>query len=359
MNPLPKRARAVLYSVVSEFIATGEPVGSRTLTKKYGFDLSPATIRNVLADLEDAGYLSQPHTSAGRLPTMAAFRLYIDALMQVQRLPVDDTARINEWMEELGPGVDVLRETGKLLSDLSGATAVVVRARSADRTLLKLRFIATRPQELLAVMVFSDGTVENRFIKTEQVITDSELERLHNLLEPTVEGRTLHAVRNEVAEGMLGHRDELSSLHDLGYALLRAAAEGAPRSVDVIIEGQARLLERPEFGSVEHVRELLRALEDREKLVVLLDRALDSDRVQVFLGEETSSAVGYPVSVVATRYREEDGVPGGAVGVIGPTRMDYPFLVPLVAATADAMSTAIVRQREQREHPSEPSDSDD
>jgi heat-inducible transcriptional repressor len=130
----------------------------------------------------------------------------------------------------------------------------------------------------------------------------------------------------------------------------------------VIIEGQARLLEQPEFGNVERVREILRALEDRERLVVLLDRALDSDRVQVFLGEETSSAVGYPVSVVATRYREEDGVPGGAVGVIGPTRMDYPFLVPLVAATADAMSTAIVRQREQREQreqPSEPSEPDD
>jgi len=359
VTPLPKRARAVLYSVVSEFIATGEPVGSRTLTKKYGFDLSPATIRNVLADLEDAGYLTQPHTSAGRLPTMAAFRLFIDALMQVQQLPEDETSRINEWMEEIGPGVDVLRETGKLLSDLSGATAVVVRARSADRTLLKLRFISTRPHELLAVMVFSDGTVENRFIKTEQVITESELERLHNLLEPTVEGRTLHAVRDEVAQGMREHRDELASLHDLGQALLRAAAEGAPRSVDVIIEGQSRLLERPEFGNVERVREILRALEDREKLVGLLDRALDSDRVQVFLGEETSSAVGYPVSVVATRYREEDGVPGGAVGVIGPTRMDYPFLVPLVAATADAMSTAIVRQREQREHPSSPSGSDD
>jgi heat-inducible transcriptional repressor len=345
--------------VVSEFIATGEPVGSRTLTKKYGFDLSPATIRNVLADLEDAGYLTQPHTSAGRLPTMAAFRLYIDALMQVQRLPKDDASRINEWMEELGPGADLLRETGKLLSDLSGSTAVVLRSRSTERTLLKLRFIGTRPQELLAVMVFSDGTVENRFIKTEQVISDSELERLHNLLEATVEGRTLHAVRNAVADGMLEHRDELSSLHDLGYTLLQAAAEGAPRAVDVIIEGQARLLDRPEFGSVERVRDLLRALEDREKLVVLLDRALDSDRVQVFLGEETSSAVGYPVSVIATRYREEDGAPGGAVGVIGPTRMDYPFLVPLVAATADAMSAAIVRQREQREGPIEPVDPDE
>ncbi|HEV8246004.1 MAG TPA: heat-inducible transcriptional repressor HrcA [Polyangiaceae bacterium] len=359
MNPLPKRARSVLYAVVSEFIATGEPVGSRTLTKKYGFALSPATIRNVLADLEDAGYLSQPHTSAGRLPTVAAFRFYIDALMQVQRLPQDDTSRIHEWIEELNPQADLLRETGKLLSDLSGSPAVVLRARSQHRTLLKLRFIGTRPQELLAVMVFSDGTVDNRFIQVERVISDTDLERLHNLLESIVEGRTLRDLRNVVAEGMHEHRDELASLHELGQALVRAAADGSTRAVDVVIEGQARLLERPEFGSMERVRDLFRALEDRERLVGLLDRALDSDRVQVFLGEETSSAAGYPVSLVATRYREEDGQPGGAVGVIGPTRMDYAFLVPLVAATADAMSTVIVRQREQRQHAGEPPEIDE
>ncbi len=349
MNPLPKRARSVLYAVVSEFIATGEPVGSRTLTKKYGFDLSAATIRNVLADLEDAGYLAQPHTSAGRLPTDSAFRIFVDALMQLRRLREEEAARISDWIADLDPGADLLRETGKLLSDLSGAPAVVVRAHNQDRTLLKLRFIATRPNEMLSVLVFSDGTVENRFIRVDRPLSDAELERLHNMLEVVVEGRTLRAVRDAISSSMAEQRDELALLRELGHALMRATAE-APRSIDVVIEGQARLLEQPEFANVEHIRELFRALEDRERLVGLLDRALDSDRVQVFLGEETSSAVGYPVSLVATRY-QEDGHPGGAVGVIGPTRMDYPFLVPLVAATAEAMSTAISRQREQRGEP--------
>lgn len=344
----------MLYAVVSEFIATGEPVGSRTLTKKYGFDLSAATIRNVLADLEDAGYLAQPHASAGRLPTHAAFRLFVDALMQLRRLREEEASRINEWIVDLEPGADLLRETGKLLSDLSGAPAVVARANNQDRTLLKLRFIPTRPQELLSVLVFSDGTVENRFIRVERPITDAELERLHNMLEVVVEGRTLRAVRDAISLSMAEERQELALMRELGDALMRATAD-SPRSIDVVIEGQTRLLEQPEFGNVEHVRELFRALEDRERLVGLLDRALESDRVQVFLGEETSSAVGYPVSLVATRYQDDGGHPSGAVGVIGPARMDYPYLVPLVAATAEAVSTVISRQRERRIEPPPPS----
>jgi heat-inducible transcriptional repressor len=332
-----------LYAVVTEFIASGEPVGSRLLTKKYGFSLSPATIRNVLADLEDEGYLAQPHTSAGRVPTELAFRLFVDALMQVQKLPEDDAGRISEWLSELKPDADIPRETGKLLSDLSGAPAVVLRSRAETRTLLKLRFIPTRPGEMLAVAVFVDGTVENRFIRVEMSISESELDRLHGMLEELAQGLTLAGLRDAVHESMSASRAELRALHELGYSLVRSASEGAVRVADVVIEGQTLLLDRPEFGSVERMRELLRALDDRERLVGMLDRALLVDRVQVFLGEETSAAVGYPVSVVATRYQER-GEPGGAVGVIGPTRMDYPIVVPIVAAAAEAMSAAIARQ---------------
>ena len=348
MNPLSKRARSVLYAVVTEFIGSGEPVGSRTLSKKYGIALSPASIRNVLADLEDAGYLAQPHTSAGRVPTESAFRLFIDALMRVRRLPDDDAGRINDWLTDLRPDADIPRETGKLLSDLSGAPAVVLRSATESRRLLKLRFIGTRPGELLAVVVFDDTTVENRFFRVDKPISDAELDRLHGLLEETVPGHTLAEVRDVVARGMSEQRDELKALHELGHVLLSSTSESGPRPAEIVIEGQALLLDKPEFGNVERLRELLLALEARERLVGLLDRTLASDRVQVFLGEETSSAVGYPVSVVAARYQERGG-PAGAVGVIGPTRMDYPLVVPLVAAAADAMSTAFARNQEPRD----------
>jgi heat-inducible transcriptional repressor len=348
VNPLSKRARSVLYAVVTEFIASGEPVGSRLISKKYAFSLSPATIRNVLADLEDEGYLVQPHTSAGRIPTERAFRLFVDALMRVQKLPDTDAGRINEWLDELSPDADIPRETGKLLADLSKAPAVILRARAETRKLLKLRFIGTRPGEMLAVAVFLDGTVENRFIRVEAPIAEADLERLHGMLEEVAEGRTLSALRDAIHESMRERRAELGVLHELGYALVRSTAEGAARIADVVIEGQTLLLDKPEFGSVERMRELLRALDDRQRLVGLLDRALVSDRVQIFLGEETGSAVGYPVSLVAARYQER-GEPGGAVGVIGPTRMDYPLVVPLVAAAAEAMSAAIARSQEPRD----------
>jgi heat-inducible transcriptional repressor len=346
VTPLTKRARQVLYAVVTEFIATGEPVGSRTLTKKYGFDLSPATIRNVLADLEDAGYLAQPHTSAGRVPTEAAFRLFIDALMRVRQLSDDETTQIQEWFDDLPPGVDILRETGKRLSELTNAPAVLVRSRIEKRTLIKVRFIAIRPGELLSVLVLSDGTVENRFITVDKPISDSEIERLHNMLEEVVEGRTLVAVRDHFRKSFEERRDELATLRDLGVSLMSAALEHVDRSPEVVVEGQSRLLSRPEFASGDHMRELMRALDERERLISLLDRTLESSRVQVFLGEETNAAMGFPVSVIAASYSGEDGQPGGAVGIIGPTRMDYPTVVPLIGATADAMSAALARSRE-------------
>jgi len=348
VNPLPslaKRARSVLYAVVTEFIATGEPVGSRTLSKKYRLSLSPASIRTVLADLEEAGFLVQPHTSAGRQPTDAAFRLFIDALMQVRRLREDDAGRISEWLDDLRPDADIPRETGKLLSDLSGAPAVVLRTPSDGRVLLKVRFIATRPGEMLAVVVFLDGSVENRFIKVEGPISDGDLDRLHELLEEVGEGRTLAGLRDTILETMGGQRDELRSLHELGHALVKSAAEGGLRPAEVVIEGRTRLLDRPEFGSVDHLRELLRALDDRERLVGLLDRALSSDRVEVFLPTEAGSVAPFPVSVVAARF-QEGGEPGGAVGIVGPARMDYPVVVPLVAAAAEAMTAAIARREE-------------
>jgi heat-inducible transcriptional repressor len=355
---LSKRARSILYAVVTEFIATGEPVGSRTLAKKYALDLSAATIRNVLADLEDAGYLAQPHTSAGRVPTEAAFRLFIDALMRIRLLSGDEEARIRELFAELHPGTDLLREGGKLLADLTGTVAVMMRPRIESRTVLKIRFIPTRPGELLSVIVLSDGTVENRFITIETMLGDSDLERLHNMLEESVSGRTLSDVREYFAGSLVERRDELAGLHQLGLTLVTAAIDRVDRSMDIVIEGQARLLERPELANTDYLKELMRALEDRERLVMLLDRALSSARVQVFLGDETRGSGGYSVSVVAAPYHE-DGRPGGAVGVLGPTRMDYPGVVPLVGATAEAISQALSRSRDVRNPSTKDDPSDD
>lgn len=343
-TPLTSRARSVLYAAVSEFIRTGEPVGSRTLTKKYQFDLSPATIRNVLADLEDMGYLMQPHTSAGRVPTQAAFRLFIDALMKTQQLSPEAAAKIASWLDEVAPGQDMLRSTGKLLSDLTGVPAIVARVPEQDRTVLRIRFIPTRPHEVLSVIVFSDGSVENRFIRLEQAVTERDLERLHELIEQVADGHTLSEIRERIARARDENREEVARLELAERKLVDQLLASRRPAAEVIVEGQSRLLERPELTTGVDLRRVLNALEDHERLVNLLDRTMTANHVQVFLGGELGAEAGVEsLSLIAAPFRSREGEPAGAVGVLGPARMDYPVMVPLVGATADAVGTALSR----------------
>jgi heat-inducible transcriptional repressor len=317
MLELNARARQVLYHCVTEYVATGEPVGSRTLSKKAGLDLSPASIRNVLADLEEGGYLLQPHTSAGRVPTDRAFRLFIDALMQVHVLTTD---------EEIAPRAETL-------------------------VLRHLRFIRTSNDEVLAVMVMKSGAVQNRFLPV--TTTEQELQRIHNLLDDVVEGRTLGDLR-ELFERRLGHEgvqnDEVRRrAFELGGAAVEEAFGG---ETDLVIEGQDRLLEKPEFHDAGHVRVLVTALDAREKLVRLLDLAMQNKGGHVVVGEEVGDLGGGQLAIVGAAYTTH-GQAAGTVGVIGPTRMDYPRVLPLVAATATAMSEYMDRSDGGRKGPSE------
>jgi heat-inducible transcriptional repressor len=341
MPELNARARQVLYHCVTEYVATGEPVGSRTLAKKSGLDLSPASIRNVLSDLEELGYLSQPHTSAGRVPTDRAFRLFIDALMQVHTLTSDDEASIRERFASLEPGQNVMRETGKLLSDLTGTAAVVLAPRAETLVLKQLRFIRTSNDEVLAVLVMKNGTVQNRFLTA--AITEPDLQRVHNLLDDVVEGRSLGDLRELFERRLQSDRVQHDELRRRAFELGGAAVEeAAARGSDLVIEGQDKLLDKPEFQHADHVRRLVTALDAREQLIKLLDLAMRDKAGHVVVGEEVGELGGGQLSIVGAGYTSH-GQAVGTVGVIGPTRMDYPRVVPLVAATAHAMSEFMER----------------
>jgi heat-inducible transcriptional repressor len=342
-SALSSRQRSVLYAAVSEYIATGEPVGSQTLTKKYGFELSAATIRNVLSELESEGFLVQPHTSAGRVPTEAAFRLFIDALMKTQQLSPQVASRIASWLDELPLCSDVLRSTGRFLSELTGVPAIVARAPSAERQVLKIRFVPTRPRELLSVVVFVDGTVENRFIQVDEPLQERELSRLHELLEEVTTHRSLGEVREHFARSCADGRSMLERLGRTEHRLVEQALVSRATASEVIIEGQTRLLDRPDVTTDDELKGLLYVLEDHERLVNLLDRTLAANEVQVFLGGEISASGDGSMSLIAAPFRAGDGDAVGAVGVLGPRRMDYPVVVPLVGATADAVGTALSR----------------
>lgn len=338
---LTRRARGILYALVSEFIDTGEPVGSRTLSKKSGLELSPATIRNVLSDLEEAGYLAQPHTSAGRVPTLSAFRLFIDALMRIRELSAPEAERIAGWAEDLKPGTDVTRDAGRMLSELAGTAAIVVRAPSDTRVLRKIRFIPLSPRRMLAVVVFSDERVENTFIDVDERIDERELERLHQMLEDVASGRTLASLRDYLTSEIDRGRDEIEQARGLGVTLLTAAISGAAHEPELLIEGQNKLLENPELEAPQ-LKGLIAALEDRERLLGLLDHVLVERQVKVVFGEEAPERPA-PFGVVGAPFDDGQGRPGGAVAILGPTRMDYPVLVPLVSATARALSQVLGR----------------
>jgi heat-inducible transcriptional repressor len=356
MPDLSQRSRQILYAAVVEFVETGEPVGSRTLSKKGGLDLSPATIRNVLSDLEDAGYLKQPHTSAGRVPTDKAFRLFIDALMERRELSPDDAARIRLGFSRLEPGDDFLRETGKLLSDLTGTVALVISPRADTLTLKHLRFIRTNPGELLAVLVMANGTVQNRFVASK--VTDADLLRIHNLLDDVIEGRTLGELRELFARRLATESVQNDDLRLQAFRLGEAAMKGtAHRTVSVVIEGQSKLLEQPEFANAEGVKKVVTVLDDRDGLVTLLDATIEARGTTVVVGREAGELGGGQLSIVGAQYTDH-GRNAGTVGVIGPTRMDYPKVLPLVTATAHAMSAYIERASE-RDPPKRTPDEDD
>ena len=347
LHGIALRGRQILFSVVAEFIATGKPVGSRTVARKYGLELSPATIRNVLSDLEEAGLLKQPHTSAGRVPTEKALRAFIGALtdfdeptIRQQRAMTGKFASIFDGRPRARRG-GALREAGEMLSELSGAVAVLSASPVDRRPLGQLRFIQTKPDQLLAVMVFQDGVVENRYIHLPEPVSSSELERIHNLLSDVVDGRTLDALRDLFARRLVDERVEVDSLRARAFELgSRALTPARSRAEAVVIEGRARLMDRPEFEDADRLRSLVRTLEDREHLVGLLDKTMDAGTVTVYLGGETGADGESEVSLVAAPYGMQNGL-GGTVGVIGPTRMDYARVLPLVSAAAEALTEVI------------------
>jgi heat-inducible transcriptional repressor len=342
MGELGQRARQILYHAVCEYVATGEPVGSRTLAKKSGLELSPASIRNVLADLEELGYLRQPHTSAGRVPTDLAFRIFIDALMQLDELSHGDQTRIRERFESLEPGPEGMRETGRLLSELAGTAAVVVAPRAETLSLKHLRFMRISSEEILAVLVMSDGTVQNRFVRAG--VTEQDLVRVHNLLDDVIDGRTLGELRDLMERRLTNERVQHDDLRRRAFELGAAAVSGAAdTSTDIFIEGQDRLLDKPEFSDADGVKQVVSALDARDHLVRLLAATMEAKGAAVVVGHEAGDLGGGQLAIVGASYGAR-GKASGGIGVIGPTRMDYPKMLPLVSATANAMSEMLARR---------------
>lgn len=335
-----ERAKDVLRVVVEEFISKGEPVGSSQLTRRGDFEVSPATMRNVLAELEELGYLEKPHTSAGRVPTDQGYRFFVDTLLQLKEPPANDRKLI-----ELGlAGTNVeerLGEASKVLYQLSHHAAVVLTPRPSALVVTKIEFVRLRDDRVLAILVGHGGQVQNKLVAIDFSVSSEELVQAANYLNELLQqGINIEDVRGRILNELDAERAQYDVLTSKALKLGAAATDlSAPERV--LIEGAGTFLEAPEFAEdVKRMRMLFKALDEKHKLLTLLDRVQRGREMQIFIGAESEFSSQGDVSVIATPYTSGDTVLG-TVGVIGPTRMDYQRIIPLVNFTAQVLSKAL------------------
>jgi heat-inducible transcriptional repressor len=330
---LSRRARKILHAVVTEYLQGGDAVGSRTVTRRHDLGLSAATVRNVMADLEELGLLEQRHSSAGRVPTPSGLRFFIDSLLKVRGLSPREKDEIRERVAAPSPS-EVVQRASRLLSDLTHHAAVIVTPDPDHQRLGQIEFVPLRDGKLIAVLVTTDGQIENRLIVDE--VDPRQLERIHNYLNQLLSGMTLDEVRDrvtrELGEDKNRYDESIAAALRLGSAVFLERPE---RAADVVVSGQANLLD--DTVAQDRLRELLRTLEDKETLIRLLERTRRAAGLQVFLGAETALSALASSSVIAVSYGPEEQ-PIGSLGVIGPMRMNYAKVMAVVDVTAETVT---------------------
>jgi heat-inducible transcriptional repressor len=335
---LDPRARLLLRSLIARYIRDGEPVGSQTLAKHAGLDVSSATIRNILAELEEVGLLSAPHTSAGRIPTAQGYRLFVDSLLQIQ--PLADT-EVSRLRNELAPGSgtqNLLGSASELVSAMTHFVGVVSVPKREQFAFKRLDFVPLDGQRVLAVLVFADHEVQNRILHTKRSYEPGELERIANYLNTHYAGRPLAEARASLVAELRSARQEMELL--MAHALELADQALAEDAEDMLVAGQTRLIGVQDLSNLDRLRELFEAFSRKREILSVLERTLRAQGVRIFIGEETGMAPLDGVSLVTASYGA-GGRTLGVLGVIGPTRMAYERVIPVVQAAASVLSEAL------------------
>jgi heat-inducible transcriptional repressor len=335
---LDKRAQTLLKTLVERYIAEGQPVGSRTLSRYSGLELSPATIRNVMSDLEEMGFIASPHTSAGRVPTPLGYRLYVDTLLTVKPLADADMHEIEDAIQPDQPQ-RLLSQASSLLSQLTHFAGVVVAPRRQQPSIRQIEFLPLSEKRILLIIVTSAGDVQNRILFTQRSYTPAELSMAANYLNQHCTGLDFEQIRGRLNEEL---RQLRADMVDLMNQALDAGNEAVRESSDrTVISGERNLLEIDELSSnMGRLRALFDLFEQKTGLAQLLDVGSRAEGVQIFIGGETGMAPLDECSVIAAPY-EIDGRIVGSIGVVGPTRMAYERVIPIVDITAKLLSSAL------------------
>lgn len=340
---LDARSRQLLRTLIARYIAEGQPIGSRTLAKASGLDVSPATIRNIMSDLEEVGLVSAPHTSAGRVPTSQGYRVFVDSLLQTQPLGEPEMEQLRRELPADASTPDLLGSASSLLSEMTRFVGVVSVPSHEEFPFRHIDFVPLDGNRILVILVFVDGQVQNRVIATQRGYGASELEQLANYLNAHFAGMRIDDIRSRLLRDV---RDEGKRLNHLLSAAVEVAEQAfrATADSDMLVAGQINLMGSQEQTDADRLRDLFEAFQRKRDLLQLLERCAHAQGVRLFIGEESGFSALDTWSLVTAPYGAGGRVLG-VLGVVGPTRMAYERVIPVVQATATLLSGALNRSQ--------------
>jgi heat-inducible transcriptional repressor len=334
-----ERAQHFLKVLIERYIRDGQPVGSRTLARDAGMELSPATVRNIMSDLEELGFVSSPHTSAGRIPTVPGYRLFVDSLISLKPLEELEISLAKEQFDHEGGALTVVETASRLLSDLTHMAGVVMVPNRDIVVVKQIEFVALSDTRVLTVLVTSRGEVLNRIIETSRPFRSSELEEAGRYLTHHYGGRNLEEMRRRVMREMEEARQSMNTLMASMLEMADAAIK-KDDTTDYVMAGQTNLMDFDELAQMDRLRQLFTAFTEKREILHLLDRSMQADGIQIFIGDESGYDPLETCSVITAPYQVNDQVVG-VLGVIGPTRMAYDRVIPIVDITAKLLGAAL------------------
>lgn len=339
---LTDRAETLLKALIQRYIDDGQPVGSRTLAKEAGLELSPATVRNVMADLEEMGLLESPHTSAGRVPTQIGYRMFVDSMMTVR--PLEETAveHIEGRLQSGDPDSDhLLMAASSLLSQITRFAGVVLVPGYQHSRLKRIEFLGLSSQRVLAILVTDDGRIQNRVVFTDREYSPSDLVQAANYFNDRFADHPMEHVRTKLLQGLQRDNDEMERLMRMATEMAgRLFEQDGSDTEEVVVSGEENLLNVPDLCDLDTLRKIFEAFKTKHDLLHLLDKSLTASGINVFIGDESGYSALHDCSVVTAPY-EVDGRCVGVLGVVGPTRMAYADVIPVVDVTARLLGSAL------------------
>jgi len=338
---LSERALHLLKVLVNRYIREGQPIGSRTLSRDTNLDISPATIRNVMADLEEMGLVCSPHTSAGRIPTVRGYRLFVDSLLQTKPLSNKEEQHLRRQFTQEYDSSQLLEQTSNLLSEVTHFTGLVMLPKRDSKALRHVEFLSLSEKRVLVVLVFNEQEVENRIIHTSRHYSPAELQSAANYLNEAFSGKDMKTARDDLLNEMKETRQYMDKIMQAVIEMADKVFESEPQQErDFVMAGQTNLMGVAELSDIDKLRDLFIAFNKKRDILHLLDQALKAQSLQIFIGEESGYEALCDCSVITSPYIVK-GAMIGVLGVIGPTRMPYERVIPIVDLTAKLLGKAL------------------